>query len=306
MQEIDGRMYHVSVTMVEPRKHDIKVYPPIPSFGTDPFQLEPIRNSYGPTRPENQPEHLARVTPRYTHEYVQPPPPPPSSFNRAPAPPRRASEQDVVLPSVERETIDLTSSPRHIAHGHASHHDPRPITSGYAADQPQKRKSFPAFQDDREIRVGQDPKRLRPVYQEDRPVLPTGPSHTSYPAHPGSYQPMESHRRLMAPPAQEYIDLTQSPRRAPYNGDNGYHMTARPRAAPASLIHMTSRRSPPRDVGGSKFEVHAVEPHRGYVPYSGQPDGRTPAGRDYNPVRADQHRPPVDGLSPRYLRNDLH
>jgi hypothetical protein len=308
MQEIDGRMYHVSVTTVGPRKHDIKVLLPISPFDTDFSQLEPIRNSPGPPGParsEYQREHVAPVTPRYTHEYVQPPPQAPSSFNRTPAPPRRASEQDVVLPSVERETIDLTSSPRHVAYGHPAHNDPRPATRGFGADQSHKRKSFPTFQDDREVHVRQDLKRQRPVYPEGHPVPPNGPSLSSHPAYPGSYQTMDAHRRLMAPPAQEYIDLTQSPRRAPYNGDNGYHMPARPRAAPVSHVHMTSRRSPPRDVRVN-YEVHAVEPHRGYVPYSGQPDGRTPAVRDYNPVRVDQHRQPVDGLGPRYLRSDLH
>jgi hypothetical protein len=298
-------MYQVSVTMVEPRKHDIKVFPLSSSFDTDLFQLEPIRSSPGPTRPGHQRDHLAHGTPRYTQDYVPISPQASSSFNRTPAPSRRASEQDVVLPSVEREAIDLTSSPRHLAQGGPSHVDPLQIFRGYVTEQSQKRKSFPSFQDDREVRVGQDPKRLRPLHQVGNPVPPTGPSQSSHPVHAGNYHPMDAHRRPMAPPAQEFIDLTQSPRRALTNGL--HEPPVRPRPEPvSSYVHMLSRRSPPRDVRGFIYDVHAVEPHRGYGFHSDHPEGRAQPVRDYNPVRADQHRPPVDGLGPRYLRNDLH
>jgi hypothetical protein len=129
------------------------------------------------------------------------------------------------------------------------------------------------------------------------------------PAHTGNYQPMDAHSRPKAPPAQEYIDLTSSPRRPPTNGENGYHASTRTYAAPMSsgfpYVPMISRRSPMREVRGAKYEVHTGEPPHRYMTNSGMHEGRAQPVRDYIPVRADQHRPPV-GHGPRYSRNGLH
>jgi hypothetical protein len=121
---------------------------------------------------------------------------------------------------------------------------------------------------------------------------------------------MDVHSRYRAPPAQEYIDLTSSPRRLPTNGDGGYHAPARTRADPGSSgfssVTMTSRQSPPREVRAAKYEVHPGEPPRRYMSNSDIHDGRAQPVRDYIPMRAHQHRLPVDGHGLRYSRDGLH
>ncbi|KAE8841719.1 hypothetical protein PTNB73_06089 [Pyrenophora teres f. teres] len=74
------------------------------------YQLQPINQAGGGSRSKYDPPYIAA---RSATGYVQPSSPRFSSFDRSSAPARRPSDQDVALPSVERETIDLTS-PRRI------------------------------------------------------------------------------------------------------------------------------------------------------------------------------------------------
>jgi hypothetical protein len=215
----------------------------------------------------------------------------------------------VVLPSVEREAVDLTS-PQRIVNGPITHSDAYPPTRGYDAPHSPKRKSFVSFPDGRDNYIGQDPKRRRPTYYEDNL-----PSHAGYmqmprPVLSNSHQPMDIRGPPRAQPQQTYIDLTSSPRRPATNGGNDYSAPIYDRTAAnsngLSYIPVTSRSSPIREVKGAVYEVHSGEPLRAYMPNSGMYERRAPPVRDYIPLRDGQHRRLVEGDGGRYLGSGLH
>lgn len=221
---------------------------------------------------------------------------------------RRASEQDVVLPSVERESIDLTS-PRRNTNSQHSYPDSRPVSGSYATLQSPKRRSFPSSSDDRDSHFGSGYKRPRPAYHEQDLAPRAGPAHLSRPPQENSHHPTDLRSRPRAQPSQEYIDLTSSPRRPVTNGENRYHV---PPHAPAgsgssdiSHVPVPSYRAPVREER-VQYQVHSGEPPRAYMSSSGVYEGRAPPVRDYIPYRDEQHQRPVEGNGAGYIRSGLH
>jgi hypothetical protein len=273
-------MYHVSAAMVEPHKRDIKVSPPILLCTADTAQLEPIRESYVPSRHQHQHEFLPHATPRYVqNEYL----PEVSSYNRPSAPSRRPSEQDVVLPSVERETVDLTS-PRRVSHSRPPNIEVLRAPGGYAAIQSPKRKSFPSFVEGRDVHMESD-QRPRPLYHEDAMAPRTGVSQSARPIHASSHQHDDARSHVRVQPSREYIDLTSSPRRLPPNQDNGNRMPTYTHAHQgfSGLSYAPAASRPPavREVGGAYYESHTGGPPRDYVHSGGMHERRAPLIHDY-------------------------
>jgi hypothetical protein len=206
-----------------------------------------------------------------------------------------------VLPSVERETVDLTS-PRRTVNGQPLDYGLRPVSGGYADMQSPKRKGLPSFPEDDEAFSRHAIKRPRPVYHENEWDHSVEPMKLSRPAREGDYH-MEPRARH---PQQPVIDLTYSPRRQPTNGDVGYYASAHTHASagPSNLsyIPVPSRRSPMREVRATRYEVHTGERPR-VVPNSGMYERRAPPVNDYIPVADGRHQRPVHEEGVRYLRS---
>ena len=233
-----------------------------------------------------------------------------SPLNRQPGHSRRTSEQDVVLPSVERDVVDLTS-PRRTVNGQPPQVDARPASRDYGALHSPKRKALPSFHDDRGSQFGYETKRPRPVlHYEDDLVPRTGPMEMPRPAYSSTHQPMDSRDRPRAQPPPAVIDLTSSPRRPLTNRDHGHyppaltHATAGPSGL--SYIPVSARRSPMRETRALHYEVHDGEQPRVYMPNSGMYERRTPPAHDYISVRDEYQRRPVHEEDGRYLRSALH
>jgi len=207
-----------------------------------------------------------------------------------------------VLPSVEPETVDLTSSPRHNASGQhpVQNHNPRMLHNQV---QSPKRKAFDSFADEGHSQAEQYTKRLRPVYREE--------------AHPRAYaggpsefhqsQRMDPNSAPRPPPPDHIIDLTSSPYGQFSNSDRG-HFTA-PRLFSGAdhrgyvLAPPPPHRLPPRDVRGAHHA--ADEPPCAYAPNARAYESRAPPARDYMPL-GDRRQPPrIEEESRRYLRSGV-
>lgn len=145
---------------------------------------------------------------------------------RPPIHSRRTSDQDIVIPSVESEIVDLTS-PRRIASGKLSYSDDQQMIQGYV-DSP-KRKVLPFPENDMPLRHDQGAKRLRLVHEQNvrsRPAehighVAQGPSSSS--------QQLRGYVDARDLPHDEYINLTSSPLRAPPPLASGQYIEAPPR-----------------------------------------------------------------------------
>lgn len=214
----------------------------------------------------------------------------------------------MVLPSVERETIDLTS-PRHSIHGQPSQSATRPVSHGYASVPPPKRRLNQLADAPRLDSYGHQSKRLRPMYQEDTLALRAGPMQGSKPAHPSSFQPVDYHHQPRAQPPQPVIDLTSSPRRPPDNGD-GMFYSSQARAAPGPsglpYVPFPSQGTSVRDPRSLQYEVHAGGQPRGHMPNSGMYQRTAPPVHDYIPAPDEHQRRPVYEEGSRYLTSGLH
>ncbi|CAO2654776.1 Nn.00g115090.m01.CDS01 [Neocucurbitaria sp. VM-36] len=268
------------------------------------YELEPISDPRDYPRVEY--DSSLRVAPRRAPEgYVQSPARP-ISFDRPPAHAKRPSEQDVVLPSVEHETVDLMS-PRRNAEDQRPLQDQNPQSRAYVDMQSSKRKAIPTYADDREAHFEHGKKRPRPVYREDeiRP-RPAG-YQTVLPGSP-SYQSMDarSHQRIQPP--QQVIDLTSSPYRPPVSGDRGSYKPVRSYPVDPdgyAYVSMPARRSPMREVRGAYYDAPAEESSRAYIPDNRMYDERAPPARDYIPLRDERPRPRLENEGARYLRNGV-
>ena len=229
-----------------------------------------------------------------------------ASAGRRPVHSRRPSEQDVVLPSVEREQVDLTSPRRHPTDQYL-HSEPRPV--GDYTTMPPKRRSFPYVPDDRDY-TGPDHKRVRPTCFDEGMAHRAEHAHLSRPPPPppSNHQSMESRTRPRAQPPQEYIDLTSSPHRPVTNGEHRYnvpHTIADSDSRRMSYVPVPTHQVPVRDER-NQYQMHPGEPPRAFNTGSGVFAGRAPPVRDYVPLRAEQHHRPVDGTGVRYARSGLH
>ena len=240
---------------------------------------------------------------RVQEGYVPPSSPRVSSFDRQSAHARRPSDQDVALPSVERETVDLTLSPRCVAAPQRPAEDYNALHRSYDQVQSPKRKAFPSFTDDIGAQVGEYTKRLRPVYREEVQAR-------LYEGGPSAFhldQAVNPHSRPRALPSQQVIDLTASPQRLPTSDGNGYHAPARSLAETNGHVYATvpSRRSPVRGVRGGYYEVPAGEPSHAYIPDTRLYERIAPPARDNIPLREARQQPRLGEESARYLRSGV-
>jgi hypothetical protein len=229
-----------------------------------------------------------------------------SSLNRQSGHSRRTSEQDVVLPSIEKESVDFPS-PRRIIDGQPQQRDARPISRDLAALHSPKRKPLHSFPEDGGDHYGYHPKRPRPVYYEDGLAPRPRPIEVSRPALSSGFQPIDHQSRPRAQPPHAVIDLTSSPRRPPASGDGGqYPSHARAAAGPSgiSYIPVSSRGSPVRERRALHHEVRSGEPSRAYMPNSGMYERRAPPVDNYTSMRDEYQRRDheEDG---RYLRSGV-
>jgi len=224
-------------------------------------------------------------------------------LTRPAAHPRRASEQDVVLPSVEREIVDFKSPPR-LANGQSSYQDHRSSLHLPLA----KRSSFSSFPDDRGHLAEPGTKRQRPVYSENLATSGMRPVRTFAQAGPSDYMGPEERGRFRAQPPLEVVDLT-SPRQQATNGDRSRYALLHersmidPRAYPR--VPIVSRQQPTRQVGGSHYNLIADEPPRAYAPDNGMYARHASPARDYIPVSGDPPRQHVELEGARVLRSGV-
>ncbi|KAH7398290.1 hypothetical protein BKA66DRAFT_452782 [Pyrenochaeta sp. MPI-SDFR-AT-0127] len=267
------------------------------------YELQPIGGPRGHPRVEYDPP--PRIAPRRAPDEYVPAPFRPSAFDRPPAHRKRPSEQDIVLPSVEPETVDLTS-PRRIATSQRPLQDPNSLSRGYAEMHSPKRKAFP---DTRETHTEHNTKRLRPVYRDDevrsRPVTYQGG-----PLPPPPYQYMDTRSRPRVEPPQHVVDLTSSPSQPPMSGDRGHYVPVRsyPVTDPLNgptYVSVPLRQSPVREVRGANYEVSANESSHAYRPDPRSYERRVLPAREYIPLRDERQRLRAEDEGARYLRNGV-
>ncbi|CAN9207800.1 unnamed protein product [Alternaria alternata] len=251
------------------------------------YQLQPIKETRGAPRSQyDPPMHAA---PRRVQEgYVQPPSPRHSAFDRPPAHIRRPSDQDVVLPSVEPETVDLTSPHRVVASQHPVRHYNANAARPYNEVPSPKRKALPSFANGGEHHAEPYTKRLRPVYREDVHSL----NYYDGPAEFHSSKRMAPSNGPRAPPREQVVDLTTSSYHMPTNGGRGYDVPPRSFAAADPCGHAYAPGPPHR------VPVHDM---RGAQVY----ERRAPPNHDYIPFREDQQPRRLEEESARYLRSGV-
>ncbi|KAI8942599.1 hypothetical protein NX059_000654 [Plenodomus lindquistii] len=265
------------------------------------YQLQPIEEPRGKSRVVyDQSPH--RATSRYAHDGYVPSPVRPSSFDRPPAHPRRPSEQDEVLPSVEREMVDLTSPQR------VEGRQRRPLQAldylpkHQEVHSPKRRAYTPPFDGRPAPPPDSSNKRLRPVLHDEdlhRYAQQDGLSRL-FP-----HQPLDLQR---APPPPQVVDLTSTPYRgAP---ESGYRAPAR-LYQPAlelddqSYVPVSARPPPPREARDAYYGMAAEVPSHAYMSehrMTGRP--APPTGHDFPPLMDDHQRYyPDEGA--RYLRSGV-
>ncbi|USP76020.1 hypothetical protein yc1106_03294 [Curvularia clavata] len=266
MHEMDGRLYRLQ-PIKEPRDDSMMRYdlpPPVPRRIQEAYSL--------PTSPR---------------------------FSTQPRPPtntRRITDQDAVLPSVERETVDLTS-PRGNTNGH------HPVQNHSALDK-QKRKASDSFAYDREPKAEQYTKRPRPMYREE--VFPR-----IYPGGPHEFRSsplMGPHSIPRPPPPEHVVNPRSSPNGPSLVQSKDYYTPSRPIAdvdprgygyAPTVPQHGLPTRGP-------RYQVPADEPYRAYMPNVRAYDSRAP-GHEYilsrdgrRPSRNEEENLPYSRTGARY------
>jgi hypothetical protein len=280
-------MYHVSLETVEPPTRENKVFPPNPLFTANFVQLEPIREPYDPPRYQHQYEPSLRTAPSYLQSFV--PALSEVSHRRPLARFRQPSEQDVVLPSVERETVDLTS-PRRGTYCQPVTADVHPASREQTAMQAPKRLEAGHSRSN-----WPEPERTRSSYHQKDSGLHAGVLQSAHPVQ------ADKQDQFRAKPPQEYIDLTSSPRRPPPTGGNGYHAPVHAHAVPASNERSYFPADPPPPP--VLLPYYDPAPH-GYVPRGGIHGRRSSPARDYILLN-DEHRRPVEGGHSRYQGSAL-
>ncbi|EMD95726.1 hypothetical protein COCC4DRAFT_183428 [Bipolaris maydis ATCC 48331] len=237
--------------------------------------------------------------------YSRPASPRFSVQERPPTSTRRMPDHDLVLPSVERETVDLTSPPRRNTNAHHPVQDHNMLDMHYTQVQSPKRKAPNTFADERDTQADQQSKRSRPMYREE--------------LHPRAYQggPLEFHSSQpmgplhsapRPPPPEHVVDLINSPYGPPTNNVRGHYEPPRPTADvdPRGYVYAppVTHRQPARDVREPHYQVPAGAPCRTYVPNARAYDSRDPA-RDYISLRDGRQIPRFEEESLRYMRTGV-
>ncbi|KAI0590177.1 DUF2293 domain-containing protein [Pyrenophora tritici-repentis] len=238
--------------------------------------LQPIGQVGGGSRSKYEPPYTAA---RSAPGYVQPSSSRFSSFDRSSAPARRPSDQDVALPSVERETIDLTSPRRIPAYQQPVQNHEAP-TRSYDDVHAYKRK-VPSFTVDDE--------RLHPERLIKRPMLVHREEAYTRTHKNGvpEFHPNQQTGYYSAPrgaPPEPVIDLTSSP-------DGRDRPPPRRSAVPAGLRGYAYHP-----------EVPAGEPSRSYMSDTRLYERRAPPAHD-NPFQDGRQPFPAPRDDVRYTRN---
>ena len=223
-----------------------------------------------------------------------------TSLDRPSAHSRRPAEHEVILPTVEREQIDLTS-PRRVDGSHQR----SPGYNRLLRPPPQihspKSRAFPPLFDSKPMSSEQGNKRVRPVHRNEEP-------------HHYAYQDNVSHmfpRQAVdtrEPPPPQFVDLTTSPYR-PLT--DRVHVPPHPRMLAFeqnghSYVPTSARPPLPREASGSYYRVPVDAPSHAYMPETRMYESRAPPPAHESIPRRDirQHSYAEDNGS-RYLRNGV-
>lgn len=251
------------------------------------MQLLPIDDA--PPRVEYEPSYRAAPS-RHIHEgYIHTPPYVDAGASRIappPPPPRRVSDQETVLPSVERETVDLVSPPRAVQNQRPMP-DRNSMSREYNDMHSSKRKAYPLVSQptDRSNEAFAKRRKASAHEQHVHQGLDLSQSATYPPVR--EYLPLETRSRHRAHPSQEIVDLTSSPQRPPF-GRAGDLLTA-PQGYPVPGPHSYAyapempRRSPVRidhheQPVGARPTAYRSEQDRMY-------QRRAPPAHEYVPLR---------------------
>lgn len=238
-------------------------------------QLQPIKE---PRDDSMMRYDLPPPAPRRMQEVYSRPASP--RFSTHPGPPtntRRMTDQDLVIPSVERETVDLTSL-RGNTNGY------HPVQNHSALDR-QKRKASDSFAYDREPQAEQHVKRLRPYGEEVFPRI--------YPGGPREFRAsplMGPHSIPRPPPPEHVVHLRSSPNAPPWVHGRGYYTPSRSIADVDSRGYGYAPPVPTRGVRGPRYQVPANEPYRTYMS-NARPYGRRASVHEYTPSRDGRPHP---------------
>ncbi|KAA8627575.1 hypothetical protein PtrSN002B_003856 [Pyrenophora tritici-repentis] len=275
--------YHTPSRYMEPQTSTAQARPTLASaqpmiskIDGQMYQLQPIGQVGGGSRSKYEPPYTAA---RSAPGYVQPSSSRFSSFDRSSAPARRPSDQDVALPSVERETIDLTSPRRIPAYQQPVQNHEAP-TRSYDDVHAYKRK-VPSFTVDDE--------RLHPERLIKRPMLVHREEAYTRTHKNGvpEFHPNQQTGYYSAPrgaPPEPVIDLTSSP-------DGRDRPPPRRSAVPAGLRGYAYHP-----------EVPAGEPSRSYMSDTRLYERRAPPAHD-NPFQDGRQPFPAPRDDVRYTRN---
>lgn len=236
------------------------------------------RVKYEPPYPAAAPRHVQEGYPHPSSRSV-------AESSRAPPPPsRRVSDHEVVLPSVEPETVDLVSPPRitreqHPVHGrsgvHSEHSDVRPFKRKHPVPQPSDKY------------LEQFGKRSRPsLHGQELYMDPTTRQGAMHPQGQ-DHQRMELRPRHKANPSQEMIDLTSSSRQPPFGAADNFISPGQSYALNVADTHAymleATRRSTVRN---DYYDQSAGARPHGYMPeHHRMCQRRPPPAHEYVPLR---------------------
>ena len=233
-----------------------------------------------PPRVQYEQPYRSAVPHRIQEGYGPPSPRVDAQSSRLPPPPsRRISDHETVLPSVERETVNLVSPPRTagIQRLDPDQHD---MAREYDNVQSFKRRAYPPAPQSMDDSYGQSAKRRKPSLHEQEVYSSQPMNQRAMHPHTQEYLPMESRPRHRAHPSQETIDLTTSPRRPPvgnasdlFTAPNGYPAYVPERHYPTAVRNDYHERS-----AGARSHAYISEHDRMY-------ERRPPPAHEYIPLR---------------------
>lgn len=263
------------------------------------YQLQPIEEPGSQSREAYyQPSHHSSL--QYAQDRSVPYPVRRASLDRPPAHCRLTSDQEAVLPTVERDQVDLTSPWRVDRHQRQSPRDSR-LPRVHPQIQSPKRKAFQPLSYSRPSSAEQSSQHIRPVhYNED--------SHRY--AYQDDMSPMFSRQAVdtREPPRSQFIDLTASPHhplkdRVDVPGYSRMSLLERDRH---SYCPTPAPPPPPREASSVYYRVPVDAPPRVYMPETRIQETRAPPPDHDSIRRRDVRQPPyVADHGARYLRSGL-